>query len=54
MPTWSDHEYLAGHNRFWKDMVVVYCTDKAESKDKALEAIAEQQKIVREKTLGEH
>jgi hypothetical protein len=49
MPAWSEHKYEAKQNRHNKTLVTVVCKEKAENKDKALEAIAEQQKIV-----GEH
>ena len=46
--TWSHHKYEAKQNRRNKDLITIVCKDKADSKDQALEAIAEQQKIVAE------
>jgi hypothetical protein len=43
---WSEHKYEAKQNRHCKDLITVVCTEKAESKDEALEAIAEQQEVV--------
>lgn len=45
---WSKHKYEAKQNRHRKDLITVVCKEKAESKDEALEAIAEQQEIVKE------
>lgn len=50
MAAWSDDKYLANYyGRGSKKAIVVTCKEKAKSQDKALEAIAEQEKIVKEK-----
>lgn len=48
MPEWSDHKYTAKFD-LWTTAVYVGCSDQEPSKDEAVEAIKEQEKIV-----GEH
>jgi hypothetical protein len=49
MSEWSDHKYKAEYDLFTKKIVYVSCSNQEPSKEKALEAIKEQEKIV-----GEH
>lgn len=48
MPEWSDHKYTAKFD-LWTTAVYVGSSDQEPSKDEAVEAIKEQEKIV-----GEH
>ena len=48
MPEWSDKKYTAKYD-LWKTAVYVGCSNQEPSKDEAVEAIKEQEKIV-----GEH
>ena len=49
MAAWSDDKYLADYyGRRSKKAIIVNCKEKAKSQDKALEAIAEQERIVKE------
>jgi len=53
MPAWSDNKFAAKKHPKLKDVVMVTCSAQAESKDKALEEVAEQDKIVKGKLLEE-
>lgn len=48
MPAWSDGKYTAKYS-LWSRIVFVGCSNQEPSKDEAVEAIKEQEKIV-----GEH
>lgn len=49
MPEWSDHKYTAKYDVWTKTAVYVGCSEQEPSKDEAVEALKEQEKIV-----GEH
>jgi hypothetical protein len=53
MPAWSDHRFVAKKHPKLKDVVMVTCSAQAESKEKAVEAVAEQGRIVGEWVLKE-
>jgi galactose-1-phosphate uridylyltransferase len=46
MPKWSNDKYLARQSKRNKHLVVVVCKEHVDTKDEALKAVAEQQKIV--------
>jgi hypothetical protein len=53
MVKWSRYKYVASRNRFPGESIIVTCIQSAGSKQEAIGAIAEQQKIVKEWILKE-
>jgi hypothetical protein len=49
----SDHKYTANYNPWSKAVVFIGCSNQEPSKDETVEAIAEQEKIVKEWILKE-
>ena len=53
MPTWSDGRYLAWQNPAHASFIGTACKDNVESKERALEAMEDQEWIVKRQIRGE-